>query len=144
MKKARAPFPQIENNLWREAQSSGGDGSFPVHRVRTSTLLGNSLERKTPWAQRIAVPVAGEGERRSSWELVASPALPEALLGPLVGSERVREHLEVLVSPTSMSPSARQKVSELEADRGNVRLPRRPSPVAMVARVPVRRKPIWS
>ena len=105
---------------------------------------GNSLERKTPWAQRIAVPVAGEGERRSSWELAASTALPAASSAPLVSSERVREHLEVLVSPTSMSPSKRQKVSELETDRGNVRSPRRPSPVAMVAWVPVRRKPIWS
>jgi hypothetical protein len=143
MKKARAPFPQIENNLWREAQSLRGDGPNPARRVRTGTFPGNSLERKTPWAQRIAVPVAGEGERRSSWESAASMALPEAL-SPPVSSERVREHLDVLVSPTGNSPSERQKVSELETDRGNARPPRRPSPVAMVARVPVRRKPIWS
>jgi hypothetical protein len=38
MKKARAPFPQDGNNLWREVYPSGDHGLASVRRVRATLL----------------------------------------------------------------------------------------------------------
>lgn len=64
MKKARAPYPQAGNNLWIEVHL------WVVMVLARFTGSGPpswrcSQEQKAPWALRIAVPVAGESERRS-------------------------------------------------------------------------------
>lgn len=64
MKQARAPFPQLGNNLWIAAHPRRSKGPCPVRRAGSCTSSGCSPVRKAPWVLRIVFPVAGEGERR--------------------------------------------------------------------------------
>jgi len=50
MKKARASFPQLGNNLWTKVHPLGNNGPCSVRRAGPLASSGSSSERKAPWA----------------------------------------------------------------------------------------------
>jgi len=175
---ARAAAPS-EQGATRDEKGAGPFSTGweqPVDRVYTPAAMilarlagsgsrssGCSSERKAPWAQRIAVPVAGDCERRS-WKpnalreqggrqrasreqaRVGNGVAPRLCRRPSrssVGSVRVRKHPEASISPIDASTSSRHKVST-RGGFGVMFGPKAALRGRRGGRIPVRRKPIWS